>query len=115
MINDQIGNSFANISFSLEVSFEADNSHCIAFIKKQPESVLTAEESAAKQLQLVDLGSGSPFETLHAYVHNTFAPFFRSFIKSQGSETKDSRLGKNFIVFVTSLLFIMNIFTNIYL
>ena len=29
------------------------------------------------------MGSDSPFETLHSYVHNSFVPFFRSFAKAQ--------------------------------
>jgi len=79
------------IDLELEVSFQGDNTQSIAFIKKQNESALVKDVSLSKQLQVVDLGSGSPFETLHTYVHNTFAPFFRSYIKSQDSG-KDSRL-----------------------
>ena len=86
--------TFCNISFALEVAFQGDGSQSLAFIKKIPDSVLIVEDSPAKQLQLVDLGSGSPFETLHAYVHNTFAPFFRSYIKSHASDSKDTRLGE---------------------
>ena len=88
-----------NISFELEVSFQGDNTQSLAFIKKVPESVLVADSNPSKQLQLVDLGSGSPFETLHAYVHNTFAPFFRSYIKSHSTGNKDSRLGLYYFFF----------------
>jgi dynein heavy chain 1, cytosolic len=83
------GQIFNNVSFELEVAFEGDKSSAIVFIKKQPELPLTAD-SPAKQLHFVNLGNGSPFETLHSYVHNTFVPYFRSFLKS-GSKDKEGQ------------------------
>lgn len=30
---------------------------------------------------MINLGEDSPFETIYNYIHNSLAPFFRSFIK----------------------------------
>eukprot|EP01114_Cavostelium_apophysatum_P023031 TRINITY_DN854_c0_g1_i2.p1 TRINITY_DN854_c0_g1~~TRINITY_DN854_c0_g1_i2.p1 ORF type:complete len:4577 (-),score=1545.65 TRINITY_DN854_c0_g1_i2:38-13768(-) len=67
----------------LEVSYGGDTIGSLAVIKRNPEGVLEdSGKTVASQVQLIVLGEGSPFETLHNYVHNGFAPFFRSFLKT---------------------------------
>jgi len=46
--------------------------------------------------QLVELGEGSPFETLHSLVRNSISPLVRSYLKlhnKEQEETKDVKSG----------------------
>ena len=70
-------------SFELQVTFGGPNTTSLAFIKKNPGTVLEVERAPQSQLHVLNLGTGSPFETFHSYVHNTFAPYFRSFVQAQ--------------------------------
>ncbi|EGG19081.1 cytoplasmic dynein heavy chain [Cavenderia fasciculata] len=53
----------------------------------------------SSQLQVINLGEGAPFDTLHNFIHNSVAPFIRSFaLKSQTQKNtntveKDVKLG----------------------
>jgi hypothetical protein len=68
----------------------------VAFIKNAGEAGIEgATKSVASQLQTIHLGDSSPFDTLHNYVHNSFAPLVRSIVnrsQKKGSE-KESKLG----------------------
>lgn len=79
------------ISFELEISFGGDGASYVAVVKKNPESPLEADRSPASQLQMINIGSGSPFETLHSYVQTTFVPYFRSYMQASGKQ-KDGKI-----------------------
>lgn len=74
-----------------------DKTISLAFLKKNPESLVEAgTRTIASQLHVINLGDSSPFDTLHNYIHNSFAPLFRSIVnKSQkkGAE-KEGKIGK---------------------
>ncbi|KAL6068809.1 putative dyneins heavy chain [Balamuthia mandrillaris] len=73
----------ATVEFGLEVSFTDEKSPSMVVIKNQPEDcVFGGSKSVASQVQLLKFASGTPFETLHSFVHNSLAPFFRSYAKS---------------------------------
>lgn len=69
----------------------------LAFIKKNPEAPLedvkSSGHSISSQVQLVNLSEGSPFETLHSYIHNSFSPFFWSFVKRERKSEKEAKAG----------------------
>lgn len=68
----------------------------VAFIKKTAESNETGARSIASQLHTIHLGDSSPFDTLHSYVHNSFAPLVRSIVnrsQKKGTTEKDNKLG----------------------
>jgi hypothetical protein len=68
----------------------------LAFIKKSNDATDSGRGvTVASQLQAINLGDSSPFDTLHNYVHNSFAPLVRSIVnrsQKKGSE-KESKLG----------------------
>eukprot|EP01133_Synstelium_polycarpum_P001082 gene1082-1226_t len=78
-----------------EVRFGGDRTASLAITKRIPESVIEGgQKSIPSQLQVINLGEGSPFDTLHNLIHNSVAPFVRSFaLKSQKSSEKDLKLG----------------------
>ena len=47
-------------------------------------AVIEADKSMASQVRLLNLSDGSPYETLHAYIANAVAPYFKSYVKESG-------------------------------
>ena len=45
---------------------------------------MEADKSFPSQLQIMNLGDGSPYETLHSYVSNAVSPYFKSYIRETG-------------------------------
>jgi hypothetical protein len=96
--------------FDLEMSF-GEKAVSVAFIKKTGDTgVEGGAKSVASQLQTIHLGDSSPFDTLHNYVHNSFAPLVRSIVnrsQKKGTE-KESKLGMlgedNFTFFSCTLV-----------
>ena len=54
----------------------------IIFIKRGP--VLERDKGLSAQLRMINFSDGSPYETLHDYISNAVAPFFKSYIKETG-------------------------------
>lgn len=75
------GTGKPSVSVSLEVRFVAKCISSIVFIKRG--AVLTIDRPIAEQVLLVNFPEGSPFDTLHTYVHNAVSPYLNSFISSQ--------------------------------
>lgn len=90
-----IGKDEESISYSLqtEMNFKDARWSAVALIKRG--AVIEATRPIATQVFVMNLGEGSPFETLHTYIHNAVAPFFHSITKSSGAREsdKDSRFG----------------------
>lgn len=51
--------------------------------------VIEADKSIHSQLRLINFSDGSPYETLHAFVARTFAPYFKSYVKESGRADRD--------------------------
>ena len=47
-------------------------------------TVVEADKSFTSQLRLMNLSDGSPYETLHSFVSNAVAPYFKSYIRTTG-------------------------------
>ncbi|KAF2072162.1 hypothetical protein CYY_006521 [Polysphondylium violaceum] len=75
-------------SFEVEVKFGGENKSSLGVVKRVPESTIeySNNKSISSQLQVINLGDGSPFDTLHNYIHNSVAPFVRSFILTSSSK-----------------------------
>ena len=56
--------------------------HSVVFMKRGP--IIDAEKSISSQVRIINLSEGSPFETLHAYVSNAMAPYFKSYVRASG-------------------------------
>ena len=70
-------------------------------IKRGP--VVEADKSFTSQLRLMSLSDGSPYETLHAYVSNAVAPYFKSFVRATGKAVRyvvNFMLSKYITVFI---------------
>jgi hypothetical protein len=74
------------ISIELEVSFVNEKSSSVAIIKTQPDAVFDGGKDFVGQLQVIKL-NGSPFDSLHAFLHHSLNPFFRSFMKAGGKKS----------------------------
>lgn len=81
------------IEFSFEVSFSKSTVNNIALIKKSAESGLEKSKSLSSQLQIINIGEGSPFETIHSYLHYTLAPYFRNFMEKEFDTQRSQATG----------------------
>ncbi|XP_065449670.1 cytoplasmic dynein 1 heavy chain 1-like isoform X1 [Chrysemys picta bellii] len=62
-------------------------SNSLAFIKRTP--VIDADKPVSSQLRVLTLSEDSPYETLHSFISNAVAPFFKSFIRESGRADRD--------------------------
>jgi hypothetical protein len=46
--------------------------------------VIEADKPIHSQLRLINFSEGSPYETLHAFISKTMAPYFKSYVKESG-------------------------------
>lgn len=92
MMNDDLAHTepATNYALKLEAEFAEESSLWLAFIKKQPNAILEANRTLASQLQVVELGEGSPLETLHSLLHHSISPYVRSYVKSRSQKTEDA-------------------------
>lgn len=54
----------------------------MALIKRG--SVVEADKSLNSQLRVINFSEGSPYETLHAFISKTMAPYFKSYVRETG-------------------------------
>lgn len=54
----------------------------LAFIKRT--AVIDADKPVSSQLRVLTLSEDSPYETLHSFISNAVAPFFKSYIRESG-------------------------------
>lgn len=52
-------------------------------------AVVEADKSIHSQLHLINFSDGSPYETLHAFISKSLAPYFKSYIKESGRADRD--------------------------
>ncbi|XP_044127627.1 cytoplasmic dynein 1 heavy chain 1 isoform X1 [Bufo gargarizans] len=62
-------------------------SNSLAFIKRTP--VIDADKPISSQLRVLTLSEDSPYETLHSFISNAVAPFFKSYIRESGKADRD--------------------------
>ena len=59
-------------------------SFCNSLVVIKRGTVVEADKNFTSQVRLINLTDGSPYETLHSYVTNAVAPFFKSYVKATG-------------------------------
>ncbi|XP_042877142.1 dynein heavy chain, cytoplasmic-like isoform X4 [Penaeus japonicus] len=69
------------------VQFTSIKMNSILCIKRG--GVVEADKSISSQLRTLNLSDGSPYETLHSYVANAVAPYFKSYVKESGKIERD--------------------------
>lgn len=57
---------------------------CYSLLCLKRGTVIEADKSISAQVRTWSLSEGSPYETLHDYVANGFAPYFKAYVKETG-------------------------------
>ncbi|KAM9294157.1 cytoplasmic dynein 1 heavy chain 1 [Gastrophryne carolinensis] len=73
-----------NISIDIHYGLKSNS---LAFIKRMP--VIDADKPISSQLRVLTLSEDSPYETLHSFISNAVAPFFKSYIRESGKADRD--------------------------
>lgn len=72
---------------SSEVHFTNPKMTSMVCVKRG--AVIEADKSIHSQLRLINFSEGSPYETLHAFISKTMAPYFKSYVKESGRADRD--------------------------
>ncbi|XP_052105179.1 cytoplasmic dynein 1 heavy chain 1-like isoform X5 [Mytilus californianus] len=81
------GEGVVSYHISSEVFYSSSKVTSMILIKRG--QILEADKGFPQQLRVMNLSEGSPYETLHAYVSNAVAPYFKSYIKETGKAERD--------------------------
>ncbi|KAM3670253.1 cytoplasmic dynein 1 heavy chain 1 [Ammospiza nelsoni] len=77
---------FISYSISTDIHYGI-KSNSLAFIKRT--AVIDADKPVSSQLRVLTLSEDSPYETLHSFISNAVAPFFKSYIRESGKADRD--------------------------
>ncbi|XP_054423711.1 cytoplasmic dynein 1 heavy chain 1 [Pteronotus mesoamericanus] len=77
---------FISYNINIDIHYGA-KSNSLAFIKRAP--VIDADKPVSSQLRVLTLSEDSPYETLHSFISNAVAPFFKSYIRESGKADRD--------------------------
>ncbi|XP_066464042.1 cytoplasmic dynein 1 heavy chain 1 isoform X2 [Eleutherodactylus coqui] len=76
------------ISYNVNIDIHYGlKSNSLAFIKRT--LVIDADKPISSQLRVLTLSEDSPYETLHSFISNAVAPFFKSYIRESGKADRD--------------------------
>ena len=83
------GESAVKVEYGIQLSvqFISQKEATIAFIKRG--AVIEGDKKINKQVRMINLENGSPFDTLHSYVSNAVSPFFKSYVKKSGKSDRE--------------------------
>lgn len=70
----------------LDVQYVDPRVTSVTFIKRG--YFIEAEKKVAPQLRVINLENAAPFETLHSYISNAVAPYFKSYVKASGKSAR---------------------------
>uniref|UniRef100_A0AAQ4PH56 Cytoplasmic dynein 1 heavy chain 1 n=1 Tax=Gasterosteus aculeatus aculeatus TaxID=481459 RepID=A0AAQ4PH56_GASAC len=73
-----------NISTDIHYGMKSNS---LAFIKRA--IVIDADKPISTQVRVLTLSEDSPYETLHSFISNAVAPFFKSYIRESGKADRD--------------------------
>lgn len=74
----------ATYLISTEVHYTNPKCQSVQLIKRA--GIVESDKRFSNQLRVISLADASPYETLHSYVSNTLAPYFKSYIKRGANE-----------------------------
>ncbi|XP_071963522.1 cytoplasmic dynein 1 heavy chain 1-like [Antedon mediterranea] len=77
------------ITYAIKNTAEFTNTKMMSIVFLKKGGLVDADKSMSSQLRVMALSEGSPFETLHAYVSEAIAPFFKSYIRAAGKVDRD--------------------------
>ncbi|XP_049288218.1 dynein heavy chain, cytoplasmic isoform X3 [Anopheles funestus] len=73
--------------FGNDVHFTNQRMASLVCIKRG--GLIEADKSIHSQVRLINFSEGSPYETLHAFISKTLAPYFKSYVKESGRADRD--------------------------
>ncbi|XP_037097970.1 cytoplasmic dynein 1 heavy chain 1 isoform X1 [Syngnathus acus] len=73
-----------NISIDIRYGLKSNS---LALIKRT--GVIDADKPISTQVRVLTLSEDSPYETLHSFISNAVAPFFKSYIRESGKADRD--------------------------
>ncbi|XP_056446392.1 cytoplasmic dynein 1 heavy chain 1 [Gadus chalcogrammus] len=73
-----------NISIDIHYGIKSNS---LAFIKRA--GMVDADKPISTQVRVLTLSEDSPYETLHSFISNAVAPFFKSYIRESGKADRD--------------------------
>ncbi|KAM9149649.1 LOW QUALITY PROTEIN: cytoplasmic dynein 1 heavy chain 1-like [Pangshura tecta] len=91
-LKEDVGNEgeeereFISYSINTDIRYGL-KSNSLAFIKRIP--VIDADKPVSSQLRVLTLSEDSPYETLHSFISNAVAPFFKSYVRESGKADRD--------------------------
>uniref|UniRef100_A0A7P0TAS7 Dynein cytoplasmic 1 heavy chain 1 n=1 Tax=Homo sapiens TaxID=9606 RepID=A0A7P0TAS7_HUMAN len=81
---------FISYNINIDIHYGV-KSNSLAFIKRTP--VIDADKPVSSQLRVLTLSEDSPYETLHSFISNAVAPFFKSYIRESGKADRPEMMG----------------------
>ncbi|XP_065208173.1 dynein heavy chain, cytoplasmic isoform X2 [Planococcus citri] len=75
------------VLISNAVHFTNPKMSSMALIKRS--TVVEADKSLNSQIRIINFSEGSPYETLHAFISKTMAPYFKSYVRETGRVDRD--------------------------
>ena len=92
--SEQNTDDTAASQFLISTEINYTNPKCLSVQIIKRGAVVESDKKFHNQVRVISLSDSSPYETLHSYVSNTLAPYFKSYIK-RGHDSKsvaDSKL-----------------------
>ena len=74
--------SVVQYAVGLELRYHSSRASCLAFIKRG--TYIEADKPIPAQVYALHLSEDAPLETLHSYVKDAVAPFFKSYVEVSG-------------------------------
>ena len=74
--------SAVQYAVGLELRYHSSRASCLAFIKRG--TYIEADKPIPAQVYALHLSEDAPLETLHSYVKDAVAPFFKSYVEVSG-------------------------------
>uniref|UniRef100_A0A336KP21 Dynein heavy chain, cytoplasmic n=1 Tax=Culicoides sonorensis TaxID=179676 RepID=A0A336KP21_CULSO len=81
------GTDAVSYNISNEVHFANHRMSSLVCVKRA--TVIEADKSIHSQIRLINFSDGSPYETLHAFISKSLAPYFKSYVKESGRADRD--------------------------
>ncbi|KAF5301350.1 hypothetical protein FQA39_LY10748 [Lamprigera yunnana] len=77
------------ISYHISNEVHYTNGKMASLVILKRGAVVEADKSIRAQVRIINFSDGSPYETLHAYISKSVAPYFKSYVKESGRADRD--------------------------
>lgn len=86
----------STIQYVITIEMHYTSPKCLTLQIIKRGTIVESDKKFSNQLRVISLFDSSPYETLHSYVSNTLAPYFKSYIKRPSSDLlKQDDTGSN--------------------